>query len=294
MMSKEFLICIDSDGCVFDNMELKHKECFCPATVNVWNLQSVSRYAREAAEYVNLYSTTRGINRYPGIILTLQLLADRKEAKERGYKCPDLSSLDRWIHETNALSISALEKYIDQLDEKDEILETTLRWSKEVDANIAHIVRGAAHFPNVEDTLKILSGFADIVIVSATPREAILREWEEHDLLKYVTYVCGQEDGSKAECIRKAVSGIYRQQEEKTAYDKDRVVMIGDAMGDYQAASDNGVLFYPIIPNKENESWRELEEQVSEEIEQKTYKGKNMEKYLSEFDQALLKKPAWA
>ena len=60
----DFLICVDSDGCVFDNMELKHKECFCPATVNRWNLQSVSRYAREAAEFVNLYSTTRGANRF--------------------------------------------------------------------------------------------------------------------------------------------------------------------------------------------------------------------------------------
>lgn len=35
----DFLVCVDSDGCVFDNMELKHKECFCPATVNVWGLQ---------------------------------------------------------------------------------------------------------------------------------------------------------------------------------------------------------------------------------------------------------------
>ena len=34
--SRDFLVCIDSDGCVFDNMELKHKECFCLATVNVW------------------------------------------------------------------------------------------------------------------------------------------------------------------------------------------------------------------------------------------------------------------
>ena len=28
-----------SDGCAFDVMEVKHKECFCPATVNAWNLR---------------------------------------------------------------------------------------------------------------------------------------------------------------------------------------------------------------------------------------------------------------
>ena len=75
--TKEFLVCVDSDGCVFDNMELKHKECFCPATVNVWGLQSVSRYARESAEFVNLYSKTRGANRFPALIRTLELLGGR-------------------------------------------------------------------------------------------------------------------------------------------------------------------------------------------------------------------------
>ena len=35
----DYLVCVDSDGCLLDNMELKHKECFCPATVNIWNLR---------------------------------------------------------------------------------------------------------------------------------------------------------------------------------------------------------------------------------------------------------------
>ena len=50
----DYLVCVDSDGCLLDNMELKHKECFCPATVNIWNLQAVSKYARQCAEFVNL------------------------------------------------------------------------------------------------------------------------------------------------------------------------------------------------------------------------------------------------
>jgi hypothetical protein len=31
---KEFFIGIDSDGCVFDTMEIKQKECFCPSSLN--------------------------------------------------------------------------------------------------------------------------------------------------------------------------------------------------------------------------------------------------------------------
>ena len=37
--SREFFVGIDSDGCVFDSMEIKHKECFCPAFVHHYGLQ---------------------------------------------------------------------------------------------------------------------------------------------------------------------------------------------------------------------------------------------------------------
>ena len=63
----DYLVGIDSDGCAFDTMELKHKECFIPNIINYYNLQGVSKYAREAAEFVNLYSKSRGINRFPAL-----------------------------------------------------------------------------------------------------------------------------------------------------------------------------------------------------------------------------------
>ena len=43
--NSEFLVGIDSDGCAFDTMEIKHKECFIPATVRFFGLQAVSKYA---------------------------------------------------------------------------------------------------------------------------------------------------------------------------------------------------------------------------------------------------------
>src|SRR3989304_1533820 len=49
----EFLVGVDSDGCAFDTMEVKHKECFIPNTVNHWDLQAVSKYARQAGELGN-------------------------------------------------------------------------------------------------------------------------------------------------------------------------------------------------------------------------------------------------
>ena len=44
----KFFIGIDSDGCAFDTMEPKHKECFCPVFIWKFGLAAVSKYAREA------------------------------------------------------------------------------------------------------------------------------------------------------------------------------------------------------------------------------------------------------
>lgn len=279
-----YLVCVDSDGCVFDNMELKHKECFCPATINVWNLQMVSRYAREAAEFVNLYSRTRGFNRYPALVKTLELLGNRKEAIARGYVCPDLSSLKEWIKNAGTLSLAALKEYYAANGSSDPILEQTIRWSEEVDRNIAHIVRGVTPFPEVKKALAVFGEFADVVIVSATPHEAIIREWDEHGLLEFVTEVAGQELGTKEECIRKACSGQYAA---------DHVLMVGDAPGDLAAAQANGVLFYPIAPGKEDESWKNAADVIPQKFKNGTYEGQAMEEVVQQFLDILMEEPDW-
>src|SRR4030042_627668 len=81
---QSFFVGIDSDGCAFDAMELKQKECFTPSTIRVWGLQPISKYARETAEWVNLYSKWRGANRWPALVKVFELLAERPEVKERG------------------------------------------------------------------------------------------------------------------------------------------------------------------------------------------------------------------
>ena len=283
--TKDYLVCVDSDGCVFDNMELKHKECFCPATVNVWGLQSVSRYARESAEFVNLYSKTRGTNRFPALVRTLELLGARREAKERGYVCPDLTPLKKWIEETDSLSAIGIKEYAAAHGgDMDPVLETAARWSAEVDENIERIVHGVAPLPGVKEAFAEISWFADIVIVSATPHEAIVREWSAQGLLEHITVVAGQELGTKKDCIRKAMEGRYAA---------DHVLMVGDAPGDHAAAQSNGVLFYPIIPGREVESWRRLREEVAEKFHKSVYSGSYMDSVLFEFDSVLQDEPNW-
>ena len=283
--TKEFLVCVDSDGCVFDNMELKHKECFCPATVNVWGLQSVSRYAREAAEFVNLYSKTRGANRFPALIRTLELLGARKEAQERGYVCPDLTPLKKWVSETDSLSAKGIREYAQAHGgSMDPVLATAARWSAEVDENIERIVHGVAPLPGVKEAFAQIAQFADIVIVSATPHEAIVREWGAQGLLEHITVVAGQELGAKKECIRKAMTGKYAPE---------KVLMVGDAPGDHEAAVANGVLYYPIIPGQEVESWNRMRGEAAEKFRTGIYAGEYMKGLLARFDAVLQDEPNW-
>ena len=75
-----FLVGIDSDGCVFDTMEVKHKECFAPNVIKYYGLAGVSKYAREVWDFVNLYSKTRGVNRFPALIAAPRI-------DGRGRKC---------------------------------------------------------------------------------------------------------------------------------------------------------------------------------------------------------------
>jgi phosphoglycolate phosphatase-like HAD superfamily hydrolase len=136
----------------------------------------------------------------------------------------------------------------------------------------------------VKETFAHLSQFADIVIVSATPHEAIVREWGAQGLLENITVVAGQELGTKKDCIRKAAEGKY---------DPSCVLMVGDAPGDYEAAKSNNALFYPIIPGDEVNSWKKLKEVVSQQFKTGTYAGAAMQEALDAFDSVLQEEPNW-
>ncbi len=98
--ASDFFIGIDSDGCVFDSMEIKHKECFVPMFVKHNGLQAVSKYARQVWEFVNLYSKTRGPNRFPAMVRSLELLRERPEVQARNVDGPSLSLTHLRAHDT--------------------------------------------------------------------------------------------------------------------------------------------------------------------------------------------------
>jgi phosphoglycolate phosphatase-like HAD superfamily hydrolase len=280
---KDFLIGIDSDGCAFDTMELKHKECFTPNTIKYWGLQAVSKYARETAEFVNLYSNGRGLNRFPALVQVFDLLAERTEIKKRDFKLPDITSLRKWITTETKLGNPALEKAANE--KNDPILRTALEWSKAINDSITDMVHCVPPYPYVRESLIKMQDYAQVIVVSQTPGEALTREWAEHDIAKYLKVIAGQEMGTKGECLGLA----------KTAggYEDDHVLMIGDAPGDLKAARVNKALFYPINPGNEDFSWQRFYEEGLGKFINGEFKGVYEEKLIAEFEKYLPTTPPW-
>ena len=277
---KDFLVGIDSDGCVFDTMEVKHKECFIPAFINSYDLQGVSRFAREAAEFVNLYSKSRGVNRFPALIEQLDWLRRRPEVKARGVNVARPEGVINWIAGETKLGNPALEKAVEATGDPD--LQKALTWSRAVNDAVAGMVRGVPPFPYVKKCLERFAESADMLVVSATPNAALEAEWEEHGVASYVREICGQEAGNKKETLQVAEQ-----------YGENKSLMIGDAPGDHKAAVANNCLFYPINPGNEEASWKRLYEEGIDRFLEGTFAGEYEQALFDEFSEYLPASPPW-
>ncbi len=278
----EFFIGIDSDGCAFDTMEIKQKECFCPNFIRTFELQKISKYARETWEFVNLYSKTRGINRFLALAEAIRLLGTRPEIKARGMELPDMSPLEKWIKSETKLGNPALEKYANIADS--ELIDRVYSWSLKVNQDIGELVYGMPPFPFVRESLEKLTQKADSIVVSQTPVEALVREWEENKIDKHVRIIAGQEFGTKSEHLELAAKGKYPDH---------KILMIGDAPGDFEAAKSNNVLFYPINPGHEEKSWERFYNEGLDKFFEGSYEGSYERALIKEFDAHLPNNPSW-
>jgi phosphoglycolate phosphatase-like HAD superfamily hydrolase len=278
----EFFVGIDSDGCVFDTMEVKQKEFFIPNALKYFNLYAISKLLRETWEFVNLYSVYRGGNRFISLIKVFDLLGERKEIISSGYTLPDMGPLREWVKSENKLGNDNLRKYFESNYSPE--LEKVVRWTEAVNKDITEWLRNIPPFTHAKRSLESIALCADIVIVSQTPLEALEREWEEHGLKKYTRIIAGQEHGTKTEHIAIASKGKYPS---------NKILMIGDAKGDLDAARNNGILFFPVLPGKEDSSWELFLKEGLEKFKNSTYTGRYEDSLISEFLKSLPERPPW-
>ncbi len=239
--SKDFLVCVDSDGCAMDTMEIKHRKCFAPEMIKTWGLYEKEDYILNLWYDLNLYTRTRGINRFKGLAETFKIIS------KEGIEIKDLESIINWVETTNELSNNSLKREIEKTNS--EGLKMALAWSLAVNESIENLPQDDEPFEGVKVGLEGISKLADISVVSSANGEALDNEWNRHDLVKYLKALLGQEAGTKQHCIAEL---------KKKGYDANKILMVGDAPGDLQAAQNNGVFFYPILVNKEGFSWDRL------------------------------------
>ena len=241
--TKDFLVCVDSDGCAMDTMDIKHIRCFGPCMVDVWSLQKYEKEILSRWNEINLYTITRGINRFKGLSMALSEINEQYQAID------GIADLIFWSENADELSNDALKKEIENHPEK-EIFKLALKWSEMVNNSIKRLPESEIKpFPLVKDALKLAHEKADIAIVSSANLGAVLDEWEKHGLLEHTDIVLTQNVGSKAFCISELL---------KKGYKKENVLMCGDAPGDLKAAETNDVFYYPILVKNEKESWQDF------------------------------------
>lgn len=271
MKKHDFLVCIDSDGCAMDTMDCKHFSCFGPCLIPVWGLENWSEEVLARWNEINLYTMTRGINRFKGLAIFL------REVDEKWKKIPGIEAFAEWAKRAPELSSNRAKEQWEKTG--NEIFRQAFEWSEAVNVSIeAMPPETKKAFPGVKEALERIHTFADIAIVSSANHQAVMDEWERHGLIPLVDVVMSQNMGGKSECIRSLL---------KEGYETTQVMMIGDAPGDYQAAKENGVLFYPILVRKEAESWKKFASQIADVFYKGAYEGALQEQMILQFKENL-------
>lgn len=234
---------IDSDGTVFDSMNIKHTRSFIPAAVEVFGLEKCAGEFRKIAEHINLFSLKRGINRFPGQYLALKQLRD-----DGLCELPGLEDFGRFIDSGRPMSNTGLKEWL--AENPSDFNRKVLAWSELGDRYFAEQTENLAPFDGVYQTLSKMKISTDIMVVSSASSDSLLEDWSRTGLDKMTSFIAGQEFGSKTNQL------IYAKSKGFTA---DKMLMIGDAPGDYTAAKKAGALFFPIIPGRECDCWNQLE-----------------------------------
>jgi len=106
-----------------------------------------------------------------------------------------------WMKRETKLGNPALKKALEETGDPD--LKQALDWSVAVNESIEKMVRGVPPFPCVREVLERLGARADILVVSATPGEALAREWKSTSSTVHAGDL-GQEVGTKKQMLRQA------------------------------------------------------------------------------------------
>lgn len=235
-MSK-FIFAVDSDGCAMDTMTYKHELFFGPIAADLYEVDDKETFQKNW-ENINLYTKTRGVNRFTGLVLGLDSV---------NYDKINIDNLRDWVNTTDSLSPDSLQAEIDEKGTDD--LKLALEWSNKVNESIREAEGHDKPFEGALEGLAKLAEHGDVDVVSSANYAAVNEEWTRHGLIEHVGGLYTQEKGKKADVL----AGFI---EEGTP--AENIMMVGDSPGDLEAAEKNNAKFFPILVGKEKESWEKL------------------------------------
>jgi phosphoglycolate phosphatase-like HAD superfamily hydrolase len=279
---RPFFIGLDSDGSIFDTMEIKHKLVFQPIAIRLWDLEPVADSFNTISETIHLYSAHRGTNRFQGLALICERLVARSAYARKALDGHE--ALREFINSGDQLSSAALDAY--NRIRRSDFLDKVLDWSRTCDAHYATIMesRGNAPYPNVRPCLARASLRATIMVISSSSHETLIKDWRDAGLLSLTSGVAGQEMGSKAVQLKNLLP---------ERHDRSRALMVGDALGDLEAAQASGILFYPIIAGAERSSWHLFQSEALDRFFQGHYAGDYERALIATFQEALQPDVDW-
>lgn len=237
---------IDSDGCVFDNMRWKHEHAFLPAFVAEFQLQGWQEQVAGIWFRINLYSDTRGINRFAAFAMCLQKLWAVNDTRLRERLGRDPADLAAFFAKPSVRNASSIRAAIAKGD-SDPLLPRALSWSHRVNAILEDSDVVHKPFPAAVEVLEKLSNRGEVTVISQAPHDTLVAEWKQARLTRFTTRILGQEFGSKVEQAR-SIAGTSIT----------HCLLVGDAPGDADAARKLGCSFHLIRPGEEEAAWLEL------------------------------------
>lgn len=271
-----YFVGVDSDGCVFDTMTAKQCRHFHPLIIRHWGLEAIAAQVREVSEFINLRSKYRGRNRFPALLMTFEMLPSRPGVVESGVALPPVDDLRAYCGSGLPLGNASLAAEVARTGSVE--LAKVLEWSVAVNDDIARNMAPVPPFEYAVESLELMNRLADVIVVSQTPEEALLREWRHSGIMHLARVIAGQELGGKAEQLRLAAGGKY---------EPGKVLLIGDAPGDLASAREAGVAFYPILPGGEVESWKLFRDEVFAKFLAGEYTGNYADVLVRRFEESL-------
>lgn len=273
---------IDSDGCVIDSMRIKQREHIQKAIIRYWHLEPLSETLLACSEFVNMTSATRGVNRMKALLLTLDYFNTHPQTRAAGFPVIPLDDLRAYCQSGLPLGTPSLTQWLTTHPSAE--LEKILRWNNEINRELVEVMRPLPAFAQAAAALAVMHEQSDLMVVSQAPESSLINEWRSVDLLRYVPIIAGQEIGSKVEQLSLPTAGRYAP---------DRIMMIGDAFGDLDAARQLGIRFYPILPDREEASWQHFLQTIYPKFLSGSYSLADEAELIHTFQTTLPAQPSW-